>query len=381
MESLSFNDDVTTLTSSISDGREFPEMTAKDHTFMEQVENYTAYKIAIFIDIYWLRVLVPIGFVGNTLSFLVMVKPNNRKVSTCIYMAAIGINDNIMMCLLCYHTMLLAILKVHEWHGMECKVIDFLGLYALQNSTFQVLAMTIDKYIAIKWPHRAATYSTSRRAKMITVTLSICAIIYNTPHLLFSQVVGGQCIAYATGGLITKVYSWFTFVLNAVIPFTLLIHMNYVIVKTVQQSRNMFKAEDTTTGATINQGMKTRQKAMKSAESQLTIMLLLVTTLFLILLCPTYIRFIYLTFTKMDTPFRYATTMLFFQISFKLYATNSGINFFLYCISGQKFRNDLQEIMCCCSRSNRSVSGEKCESQTSGSSSLSCKSKTNSHKL
>ena len=369
MESIRVNNDVTTLTNSISDGREFPEMTAKD-TFMEQVENYTEYKIAIFIDIYWLRVLVPIGFVGNTLSFLVMVKPNNRKVSTCIYMAAISINDNIMMCLLCYHTMLIAILKIHKWHEMECKVIDFLGLYALQNSTFQVLAMTIDKYIAIKRPHKAATYSTPRRAQVITVTLSVCAIIYNTPHLSFSKVVGGQCIAYATGGLITKVYSWFTFVLNAIIPFTLLIHMNYVIVKTVQQSRNMFEAKDTTTGAAINQGMKTRQKAMKGAESQLTIMLLLVTTLFLILLCPTYIRFIYLTFVKMDTPFRYATTMLFFQISFKLYATNSGINFFLYCISGQKFRNDLKDIMCCCSISNRSVSGGKCVSQTSGSSSL-----------
>ena len=152
MESVSVGDEVTTLTNIIRDGREFPEMSTKD-TFMEQVENYTAYKIAIFIGIYWLRVLVPIGLVGNTLSFLVMIKPNNRKMSTCIYMAAISINDNIMMCLLCYHTLLVAIFKTHKWHEMECKVIDFLVLYALQNSKFQVLAMTVDKYIAIKWPH------------------------------------------------------------------------------------------------------------------------------------------------------------------------------------------------------------------------------------
>ena len=236
MESVSVGYEVTTLTNIIRDGREFTEIPTRD-TLMEQVENYTAYKIAIFIDIYWLRVLVQIGLAGNTLSFLVMIKPNNRKVSTCIYMAAISINDNIMMCLVCYHTLLVAIFKTHVWHGMECKVIDFLGLYALQNSTFQVLAMTLDKYIAIKWPHKAATYSTAIRAKMITVALSVCALTYNAPHLLFSEVVGGQCIAYATGGVITKVYSWFSFVLNAIIPFTLLIHMNYVIVKTVQQSR------------------------------------------------------------------------------------------------------------------------------------------------
>ena len=95
-------------------------------------------------------------------------------------------------------------------------------------------------------------------------------------------------------------------------------------------------------------GIETRQKSMKSAENQLTMMLLLVTTLFLILLCPTYFRFIYLVFAKRDTPFEYAKSMIIFQISGALYITNSGINFFLYCISGQRFRNDLKEILSCC---------------------------------
>ena len=86
---------------------------------------------------------------------------------------------------------------------------------------------------------------------------------------------------------------------------------------------------------------------MKSAENQLTIMLLLVTTLVLILLIPTYIRFIFITFFEPDTPEKHGIAMLVFQISHKLYHTNFGINFFLYCISGQKFRNDLKEILCC----------------------------------
>ena len=88
------------------------------------------------------------------------------------------------------------------------------------------------------------------------------------------------------------------------------------------------------------------KKAMKSAENQLTIMLLLVTTLFLILLIPTYIRFIYLTFLERDTPSKYASAMLIYHVTHKLYHSNSGINFFLYCISGRKFRNDLKEILC-----------------------------------
>ena len=127
--------------------------------------------------------------------------------------------------------------------------------------------------------------------------------------------------------------------------------MNYVIVNTVRSSRKMFGANDT------NTGMETRQRTMKSAENQLTIMLILVTTLFLILLCPTYFRFIYLVFAKRDTPIEYAKSMLIYQITSKLYTTNSGVNFLLYCISGKKFRNDLKEILVCSSITDGSSSG------------------------
>ena len=58
-------------------------------------------------------------------------------------------------------------LQIHKLYPIECKFLAFLALFALQNCTFQVLAMTIDEYIAIKFPHRAATYSTPRRAKII----------------------------------------------------------------------------------------------------------------------------------------------------------------------------------------------------------------------
>ena len=146
--------------------------------------------------------------------------------------------------------------------------------------------------------------------------------------------------------------------------------MNYVIVKTVRKSRKMFTENNTTTGTATNKGMEARQKSMKFAEKQLTIMLLLVTTLFLILLCPTYIRFIYLSFIQMDTPLKYANSMFFFQVSFKLYTTNSGINFLLYCISGKKFRNDLKEILCFCNFLNRSAT--RCRNRSESNATENC---------
>ena len=328
--------------------------TATVDTFMEEVKTYLKFKIASYLANYWAPILVPIGLIGNTLSFLVMIKPNNRKMSTCIYMAAISINDNVMMILFLY-TWLTTAMRVYIMNSIECKLLAFFVLLILQNSTYQVLAMTIDKYVAIKWPHKAATYSTPKGARRTAIVIFICVFIYNIPHLFLSNLVGKECLGYAVSGILTKVYAWSSFTLNGLIPFAMLIYMNFVIVKTVRSSRKMFGGNDSLENSNTKVPIKSqintvtvrRENKMKNTENQLTKMLLLVSILFLILLLPTYMRFVYTNFATRDTPSKYASLMLFYHVSHKLYFTNNGINFFLYCVSGQKFRNDLKEILCC----------------------------------
>ena len=55
----------------------------------------------------------------------------------------------------------------------------------------------------------------------------------------------------------------------------------------------------------------------------------------------------------------YAQSMFIFQITGELYITNSGINFFLYCLSGKKIRDDLKETISCCCIINSSLSQRK----------------------
>ena len=320
-------------------------------SFMEQVETYAAYKIASYINQYWFPVLIPVGLVGNTLSFLVMIKPNNRKVSTCIFMAAISINDNLMMCL-SFHNWLVNVVKMHPWHLWECKTMAYLFRIALQSSIYQVLAMTFDKYLAIKWPHRAATYSTSKRVNIFIIILYVFSIIYNSIVFFITGLNRGDCslvLLNETTARVHNVYTWITFVIDGIIPLSLLIYMNTVIVQTVRKSRKMFKENRTNTKMVNspfrNKGTDTRQRKMQNAENQLTIMLLMVSILFTILLIPTYVRTVFVNFFKIDSPSKYASYYLFFQMTIKLASTNNGINFFLYCISGNRFREDLKEIL------------------------------------
>ncbi len=138
--------------------------------------------------------------------------------------------------------------------------------------------------------------------------------------------------------------------------------MNLVMIQQVKKSHQMFGERTNSTEETSdNNPAQQRLRTQKNVENQLTRMLVAVTSLFLILLVPTYGRFIHTTLVVPDTPEKQAATLLF-HISNKLYLTNSGINFFLYCISGQKFRSDLKELLCCSSDS-RAVSRE---SESSG---------------
>ena len=73
----------------------------------------------------------------------------------------------------------------YQVHYLECKIADFFVLLSSQNSASQVLAMTFDKYLAIKSPHKAATYSTPRRAKIITIAVWVITVMYNIPHIYF----------------------------------------------------------------------------------------------------------------------------------------------------------------------------------------------------
>ena len=92
---------------------------------------------------------------------------------------------------------------------------------------------------------------------------------------------------------------------------------------------------------------RTRQSNLKgrNTERQTFAILLLVTFGFLILITPGYILFLFIMFIDFhSTPELFAGYYLFWNVAHKLHTTNHGINFFLYVISGQKFRTDLLKL-------------------------------------
>ena len=94
-----------------------------------------------------------------------------------------------------------------------------------------------------------------------------------------------------------------------------------------------------------NEGGNSRAK---NSELQIVAILLLVTFAFLVLTTPPYIFFFFVMFIDFSaSPRLFAGYYLFYNVVHKLHITNHGINFFLYVISGKKFRTDLRNLFPC----------------------------------
>ena len=135
------------------------------------------------------------------------------------------------------------------------------------------------------------------------------------------------CNKYVSEGWYVTGYLYVSMIIQPVVPFVLITVMNSVILYTICKRKN------TKLGQSISQKI----------DSQLTAMFLLISIAYLVLTFPFEVRKIYSYYTGYgETPQEYAVGYFFLIITFELIMMNNGMNFFLYLMSGAKFRKDLK---------------------------------------
>ena len=208
--------------------------------------------------------------------------------------------------------------------------------------------MTFDRFYSIIRPHKAASFNTVKRAKITIFFIIIFSIVFHIPHLFITSNQGRTCVFYATGldSAANQFYYWSSFIIHFALPFVLLLIMNSVIIYTVAR-RSQLAVRQSSGMDRQGQGQGQGQNKEKHVEMQIYVILLLVTFSFLILTTPGSLFILYtmyIDYTK--SPRAFALFYLSFNIGQKTYYTNFGINFFLYVISGTKFRADLARLFC-----------------------------------
>ena len=220
------------------------------------------------------------------------------------------------------------------------------------TSIYLIVIMTFERFYSILRPHKAASFNTIKRAKITISCIIFVNIVYSFPHLFITSASGRTCVFFLKGMkyLSGRIYHWVNQVVWLGIPFISLLVMNCVIIYNLRKrskylmnkSSSLGESQDQDQCQGHNQGHSQGHRNTKHQEKQIIRTLLVVTFSYLILMIPSYFMQIYTLFVDFrSSPKLYAGFHLSSAIGTRTYYTNFGINFFLYVISGQKFRSDL----------------------------------------
>ena len=242
-------------------------------------------------------------------------------------------------------------------HGLQfppdqhwfCAIATFVLWIASLSSTLFVVIMTFDRFYSIIRPHKAASFNTVKRAKITIVCILIFSCCFNIPFLFIITNSGPECVT-DNPNFEEKLFLRFSYVIQFVIPFISLLSMNSVIIHTLRTrsllkvSNNEAQGQGQGQGQAQNPGQPQISKT-KNTERQIYVILLLIAFSFFILVSPLYACTLYVEFVDFrKSPKTFAEFFIFYQIMHKMFYTNNAINFFLYIISGQKFRTDLIDL-------------------------------------
>ena len=337
----------------------------KNETYLQAISKFTAFKLGKAINKYTQPVIVIVGVVGNTLSMLVMFQPHNRHTSFGVYLGILALSDTLVLCT-STSLWLVRLMSSSPLRDLECQIRAWV-INALQmNGYFLIFSLTLDRLIAVRFPLKAVVWCSAIRAKLVAGVLWVIVWPLNVPFYIYNHVENKNiCTLGTTGSVISFVFPWIAIFVGFVVPFVSLVSMNAVIMVVILSRRRSrltyapgrkrdaaeaIEMSESTTGSSKqdhpqHQSSDTREihsKPMTSRDRNAIITLLLVSITFLFLVTPHYIHMALFSVTDMtSTPALHADYTLFFNIKMKLYFLNNSCNFFLYCLSGTKFRNDV----------------------------------------
>ena len=321
-----------------------------------------------YLQLYVPPVLLVLGTVGNLLSFVIMSR-NMFKASTYSYLAALAIMDILVLYIgllrMWVGSFSVDIQLISNW---MCKLVTFLGYVSSVTSVWLIIAVTIERFIAVKFPLRAPRMCNVHRARIVILTMFIATCFLNMHYMWTVELkaddangtMSRQCEASSDHRvLVVEVWPWVDAAVYSLVPFTVITILNILIVRCVlaarRQRSSMQHGDIFNKYLSVNcQGSNVKRPVESSKK--LTCMLLAVSFTFLLTTLPMNVLLLVRAFTEhynkdrdsLELKRHYAQMTLARTVAELLMYVNHSVNFFLYCATGRKFRRQVKMLLCLC---------------------------------
>ncbi|KAK7108374.1 probable G-protein coupled receptor B0563.6 [Littorina saxatilis] len=302
------------------------------------------FRVAMWIDFIYVPICAGLGILGNMLSFCVLLSPRLSGSSTSVYMAALSVSDSLVQVV----NILFLVRKFpgHETlrHG-TCGLVYFLLYFSIHYNVIVMMGMTLERYLAIRFPLKASGWCTPRRARTTVVVMCVIVVAVNFHNLILRKMVWNDVLkteVCAPDGptnefFLFKVWPWIDGAVYCYIPLLTVSVLNVLI---VLQMRSAQKFRGTSGSA---------EQSASDVSRQVTVMLLLVTCTFLLLVGPMSIlivveRYVWFRTTIHEQAVFHLVRTILNNVAY----TNHAINFCLYCLSGNRFRQEFARLFLPC---------------------------------
>ena len=326
-------------------------------TYEEGFMTFPEYSLHKYLLFYVPPVLLIFGTFGNVVSFFILMK-NVKKASTYSYLSALAVMDLFVL-----YIGLLQLwigqftFEIKNQANWLCKLIVFLGYVCSDTSVWLIIAVTAERFFVVYFPLQAPRLCNVKNARIVIVGITLLFGSINC-HLLWSveleighynDTVVQQCHAKGNFTLLVHViWPWVDAAIYSFVPFVLILVFNILIIRQVFMAKKTRSKMLTLSACQRHLVKPAKYKNQCETSRKITCMLLVISFTFLLTTLPVNIILIVST---VDTSYKeeiepFAKMQLANALTTLLMYTNHCINFYLYCATGRKFREQFRSLAC-----------------------------------
>ncbi|KAL8592834.1 hypothetical protein ACOMHN_045988 [Nucella lapillus] len=320
-----------------------------------QRTSYIFYTVTHYMRTLYLPAIFLLGNFGNLMTIIIMRRMSSEGSTINIYFVAIAVMD----------MMFLSLTTVPLWlghlfgfdltaHAALCKFHTWLNAVTGTISCWCLVCMTVHRAVSVVLPHRVNLLCTP------TTVFSLLALIATFSALFFSHFLIG--IDRASDGNSTlnfcvdtsedylyfmeNIFIYLDVMVYCLLPFIFLAVSNSILVWKLTMSVKAASRH-------LTHGDSDQVQARKKSANSVTLTVIVVSVAFLVLTLPNS-AFLLVDYSAIfyvigDEESRFAAAKQIFihDVFYFFSITNGAVNFYLYCLTGRRFREECLKVLCC----------------------------------
>ena len=297
---------------------------------------------SFIIRTFVIGVIIIVGIIGNSLTFVVFWK-GNFKSSTSFLFMSLSLIDSALLLISFPLITVTAFFHYMGWLQRSSRIHPYLIVYgytlaktAKMSTAWMTVLVAVNRYIFVCLPLKASEWCTLSKVKIQLAVVLTLAVVCNIPRFVQFRVIY-DTRSNGTSPLFLEwkqymVYDaiWY-FILWTGVPLFVLMLLTVRLIKAMKAHRRMKLA--------MNRG---RQQQ----DSSVTFALIIIVIVFITCHVPTLVSRIVYYLVPYETLILNDVWIFTYDIATMLVILNSAVNFFIYILANKRFRAVFTDMIC-----------------------------------